>query len=72
MAAGTITVERTGGTVTVFVDGVEIPAGAIQRQSLSAPVDPDEAPAVRLELVARRVEVTNTLNEEAPRGSAVR
>lgn len=73
MAAGTITVDRVGGTVVVLVDGVEIPAEAIRRHSLTVPVDPDEAPTIHLELIARRVEVTNTLNsEEAPRGTAVR
>mgnify|MGYP001262134261 FL=1 len=58
-----ICVVRTGGVLTLVVDGVEIPANAIRRGSVELPVDTDDVPTVRLALTARHVDVVNTLNE---------
>ncbi|MCM2390199.1 hypothetical protein [Streptomyces albipurpureus] len=63
MSAAHIVITREGGTASVVVDGVEIPAGAILRDSVSVPVDPSEIPSVTLTLTAGTVTVLNTLKE---------
>lgn len=70
MPAKQITVTREGVTARIVVDGVEIPAGAILRNSVSVPVDPDEPPTVHLSLIGARLDVLNTLKEGATDGSA--
>ncbi|MEU2450052.1 hypothetical protein ABZ605_08335 [Streptomyces sp. NPDC012765] len=66
MVARRIEVVRTGRTTRVVVDGVEIPADAILRDSLTVPVNPDDRPTIVLALTADRVEVINTLEESEP------
>ncbi|MFE9300832.1 hypothetical protein [Streptomyces sp. NPDC006856] len=70
MAAERITVTREGDHARIVVDGLEIPAGAILRDSVIIPIDPDEMPAVHLTLIGARVDVLNTLKEGATDGSA--
>lgn len=65
MVAENITITRTGNDFALTIDGVEIPANAIKRDSVYIPVDPDELPSVCLELIATEVTSTNTLNPES-------
>ncbi|TMZ68010.1 hypothetical protein EMG21_28515 [Klebsiella pneumoniae] len=65
MAAEKITITRAGADFSLSVDGVEIPSNAILRDSVTVPTDPDEPPTVTLTLIARHVDVTNTLNTES-------
>lgn len=58
-----IQVIRTGTLARVLVDGVELPY-SIARDSVLVPVCPDDVPTVRLTLMADRVDVVNTLDEE--------
>jgi hypothetical protein len=70
MPASLITVTRQGRTTRIVVNGVEIPATAILRDSISVPVDPDEVPTVHLTLIGAQVDVINTLKEGATDGPA--
>lgn len=71
MVAELIQVIRERDRVRLLVDGQEVPASAVHRDSVDVPVDPDEVPTVRLELIARRIEVINTLREsEKPDAAA--
>ncbi|WP_411118984.1 hypothetical protein [Streptomyces sp. 058-1L] len=70
MPAEQIIVTREGARARIVVDGVEIPAAAIERNSVDIPVDPDEVPSVHLTLIGARVDVLNTLKEGATDGSA--
>ena len=67
MASAHITITRTRDTASVVVDGVEIPGNAIPvEDGITVPVTNDDAPRVHLQLIAERVDVVNTLeNEEA-------
>lgn len=71
MPASLITDTRQGRTARIVVNGgVEIPADAILRDSVSVPVDPDEVPTVHLTLIGVQVDVINTLKEGATDGPA--
>lgn len=67
MAAEQITITRTRDSAIVVVDGVEIPGHAIPAEDgITVPVTNDDAPRVHLQLIAERVDVVNTIeNEEA-------
>jgi hypothetical protein len=66
MAADRIEVTRKGPHASVIVDGVEIPARAIRRHSLTHAVDPDDVPSVQLTLSARYLTITNTISDTTP------
>lgn len=72
MPADQISINRKGPHTAVVVDGVQIPAKAIARNSVVVPVDPDDQPRVCLELIAGHVDVVNTLDHtdesETPHG----
>jgi hypothetical protein len=59
-----IRITRRGGDVRVMVGDVEVPADAIVRDSVWHTVDSDAVPTVRLELMAHRVEIVDTLGQE--------
>lgn len=63
MAANKIEITRSKTDTRVLVDGVEIPSHAILNDGIDVPVDNDDAPRVRLELVARTVNVHNTVED---------
>ncbi|MFF7365814.1 hypothetical protein [Streptomyces sp. NPDC008125] len=60
MPAELITVVREGLTARIVIDGVELRADVIARDSVTVPVDPDEMPCVYLALTALRVDVVNS------------
>lgn len=64
MSAERIEIIRSKNYARVVVDGVEIPLHAIQHDGIDVPVDNDDTPRVRLELVARTVDVHNTIEDE--------
>ncbi|MGW2260271.1 hypothetical protein ACWCXE_21015 [Streptomyces sp. NPDC001780] len=64
MAADRIQVTRLGDQARIVVDGTEIPAEAILRDSVTVDVDPGDIPSVRLTLIGARVEVLNTIHTQ--------
>ncbi|MEU3600878.1 hypothetical protein ABZ714_19465 [Streptomyces sp. NPDC006798] len=70
MTANLIRITREGTRTRIVVDGVEIPAGAIGRDSVRLPVDPDQVPSVTLTLLATTVDVLNASKGKTPHGTS--
>lgn len=71
MASAHIVITRTSKGARVVVDGVEIPRSAIPiEDGIHVPTDGADAPRVHLKLIAKRVDVVNTIEptetEETP------
>ncbi|MGW4030744.1 hypothetical protein ACWEFL_15730 [Streptomyces sp. NPDC004838] len=70
MSADLIRITREGHRVRITVDGLEIPAAAIDRDSVRLPIRPDERPSVQITLIASTVDVLNTLKDEESHGTS--